>query len=214
MAERIDMAPGDLILFGADQPKIVNEALGHLRNHLGKRLGLIDESAFNFAWVTRFPLLEYDETEKRYQAMHHPFTSPLEEDYDLLENDPTAVRSRAYDLVLNGSEIGGGSIRIHRRDLQEKVFSALKMDRETYEEKFGFLLSATRIRRAAPRRDRLRIRPPGDAALRPELHSGRDRLSQNPESRLPADQRPVGAGQGAAGGAVPEVETDRDGRPG
>ena len=87
-------------------------------------------------------MLEYDEIEKRYQALHHPFTAPLEEDYDLLETDPLSVRSRAYDLVLNGSEIGGGSIRIHQRELQEKVFTALGMDRETYEEKFGFLLSA------------------------------------------------------------------------
>ncbi len=142
LAQRLGMAPADLVFFVADQPGIVNEALGHLRNHLGRRLGLIDDSRFDFVWVTRFPMFEYDETEKRYQAMHHPFTSPLEEDYDLLESDPAAVRSRAYDLVLNGSEIGGGSIRIHRRDLQEKVFSALQMDRATYEEKFGFLLSA------------------------------------------------------------------------
>jgi len=93
-------------------------------------------------WVTRFPMLEYDETEKRYQAMHHPFTSPLEEDYERLQNEPLAVKSRAYDLVLNGSEIGGGSIRIHQKELQEKVFEALGMERESYEEKFGFLLSA------------------------------------------------------------------------
>ena len=122
--------------------KIVNEALGHLRNHLGKRLNLINEAEFAFVWVTRFPMLEYDETEKRYQAMHHPFTSPLEEDYDRLQDEPLAVKSRAYDLVLNGSEIGGGSIRIHQKDLQEKVFEALGMERESYEEKFGFLLSA------------------------------------------------------------------------
>ena len=142
LAERIDMEPGDLIFFMADQPKIVNEALGNLRNHLGQRLSLIDEDQFNFLWVTRFPMFEYDETEKRYQALHHPFTSPLEEDYDKLNDDPLAVQSRAYDLVLNGFEVGGGSIRIHQREMQEKVFTALGMDRKAYEEKFGFLLSA------------------------------------------------------------------------
>ena len=142
LAQRIDMQAGDLVFFVADQPKITNEALGNLRNFLGKKLGLVQENTFSFVWVTRFPLLEYDENEKRYQALHHPFTAPLEEDYDLLEKDPLSVRSRAYDLVLNGSEIGGGSIRIHQRELQERVFAALGMDRKTYEEKFGFLLSA------------------------------------------------------------------------
>jgi len=142
LAERIDMEPGDLIFFVADQPKIVNEALGNLRNHLGQKLGLIDEKQFNFLWVTRFPMFEYDEGEKRYQALHHPFTSPLEEDYGKLKDDPLAVQSRAYDLVLNGFEVGGGSIRIHQRELQEKVFDALGMDRQAFEDKFGFLLSA------------------------------------------------------------------------
>ena len=142
LTQRVDMQPGDLVFFVADQPKVVNEALGYLRNFLGKKLGMIKENTFSFVWVTRFPLLEYDENEKRNQALHHPFTAPLEEDYDLLEKDPLSVRSRAYDLVLNGSEIGGGSIRIHQRKLQERVFAALGMDRETYEEKFGFLLSA------------------------------------------------------------------------
>ena len=142
LTKRIDMEPGDLVFFVADQPNVTNEALGHLRNHLGKRLGLIDENEFKFIWITHFPLLEYDETEKRHQALHHPFTAPFEEDYELLKDDPLSVKSRAYDLVLNGSEIGGGSIRIHQRKVQEKAFEALGMDRKTYEEKFGFLLSA------------------------------------------------------------------------
>jgi aspartyl-tRNA synthetase len=142
LAERIEMEPGDLIFFVADQPGVVNEALGHLRNHLGRTLGLIDEKEYHFLWVTRFPMFEYDETEKRLQALHHPFTSPLEEDYKRLKDEPLAVRSRAYDLVLNGFEIGGGSIRIHQRKVQEKVFAALNMDRKTYEGKFGFLLDA------------------------------------------------------------------------
>ncbi|MBA4368467.1 MAG: aspartate--tRNA ligase [Desulfobacterium sp.] len=142
LAERINMEPGDLVFFVADQPKIVNEALGHLRNHLGKKLNLIDEKEFRFVWVTHFPMFEYDETEKRYQALHHPFTAPLDEDYDKLFDKPLEVRSRAYDMVLNGSEIGGGSIRIHQRERQEKVLQALGMEKKDYEGKFGFLLSA------------------------------------------------------------------------
>jgi len=142
LAERIHMEPGDLVFFVADQPKIVNESLGHLRNHLGAKLGLIDENEFRFVWVIHFPMFEYDETEKRYQALHHPFTAPLDEDYDKLSGSPLDVRSRAYDMVLNGSEIGGGSIRIHQRDRQERVLQALGMEKTEYEKKFGFLLSA------------------------------------------------------------------------
>ena len=142
MAARLDMQPGDLVFFGADQPGIVNESLGQLRNHLGKKLGLIDENAYEFVWITDFPMFEYDETEKRYQALHHPFTAPAEKDLEKLASDPVGMRSRAYDLVLNGSEIGGGSIRIHQKDVQIRVLEALGMDRAEYEEKFGFLLSA------------------------------------------------------------------------
>jgi aspartyl-tRNA synthetase len=142
LAKRIAMEPGDLVFFVAGEPKVVNDSLGHLRNHLGKTLGLIAEDEFKFLWVTRFPMFEYDETEKRLQALHHPFTSPLEDDLELVSKEPLAVKSRAYDLVLNGFEIGGGSIRIHQRGIQEKVFEALDMDRATYEGKFGFLLEA------------------------------------------------------------------------
>ncbi len=142
LAARLDMAAGDLVFFVADQPKVTNEALGHLRNHLGKKMGLIDEGRFDFLWVTRFPMMEYDEGEKRYQALHHPFTAPLEEDYDKLESDPLSVKSRAYDLVLNGSEVGGGSIRIHQRELQARVLAALGISPEAAQEKFGFLLDA------------------------------------------------------------------------
>ena len=142
LAARIGMEVGDLVFFVADQPPVVNDALGQLRNHLGQKLGLIDPDRFDFLWVTRFPMFEYDDTEKRYQALHHPFTSPLEEDYEKLETEPLAVRSRAYDLVLNGFEVGGGSIRIHQRALQERVFKSLGMTAESYEDKFGFLLSA------------------------------------------------------------------------
>jgi aspartyl-tRNA synthetase len=142
LAERINMQPGDVVFFVADQTAVVNDSLGQLRNHLGQKLGLIDAKRFNFLWVTRFPMFEYDEAEKRYQALHHPFTSPLEEDYEKLETAPLTVKSRAYDLVLNGFEVGGGSIRIHQRELQERIFKTLGMDPEGYAEKFGFLLSA------------------------------------------------------------------------
>ena len=142
MRQRLDMQPGDLVFFVADQPRVVNDALGNLRNHLGRRLGLVDDAVYNFLWVTEFPMFEYDETEKRLQALHHPFTAPMEADLDKLESDPLALRSRAYDLVLNGSEVGGGSIRIHQHDAQERVFAALGMSREDYEEKFGFMLQA------------------------------------------------------------------------
>jgi aspartyl-tRNA synthetase len=142
MAERIGMETGDLVFFVADQAVVVNDSLGQLRNHLGQKLGLIDTGRFNFLWVTRFSMFEYDETEKRYQALHHPFTAPLEEDDDKLETNPLQVNSRAYDLVLNGFEVGGGSIRIHQRELQERIFKTLGMDAASYEEKFGFLLSA------------------------------------------------------------------------
>ena len=142
MIQRINIETGDLIFFVADQPDIVNDALGNLRNHLGKKLNLINEDEFRFVWITEFPLFEYDENEKRYQSLHHPFTAPMEEDYDLLEEKPLEVRSRAYDIVLNGIEIGGGSIRIHQTELQKRVFKTLGLSQEEYEKKFGFLLEA------------------------------------------------------------------------
>ncbi|MCP4672613.1 MAG: aspartate--tRNA ligase [Desulfobacula sp.] len=142
LKERLDMEPGDIIFFVADQIKITNEALGQLRNELARRLGLINDDSYEFTWVTHFPLLDYDETEKRYQALHHPFTAPLEEDIGKLDSDPLAVNSRAYDLVLNGIEIGGGSIRIHDSNLQSKVLNSLGIDAKQASEKFGFLLEA------------------------------------------------------------------------
>ncbi len=142
MAKSLQMGPGDLVFFVADRAKVVNDALGHLRNHLGQKLRLVNNSEHNFVWVTEFPLMEYDEEEKRYVAVHHPFTAPLEADMERLTQDPSAVRSRAYDLVLNGAEIGGGSIRNHQRAVQEKVFQTLGMDPEAYEKKFGFMLQA------------------------------------------------------------------------
>ncbi|MBF0452298.1 MAG: aspartate--tRNA ligase [Candidatus Magnetomorum sp.] len=142
MKDRLNMETGDLVFFVADHPKITNDALGYLRNHLGKKLGLIKDDDYKFVWVTEFPMMEYDDLEKRYQALHHPFTAPMEADYDLLEKDPLGTRSRAYDMVLNGIEIGGGSIRIHQKDLQERVFTSLGLSEAEYTEKFGFFIEA------------------------------------------------------------------------
>ncbi len=142
LTRRLELEVGDIAFFLADQPKIVHDGLGNLRVRLGQQLNLIDPAAHNFIWVTEFPLLEWDHEEKRYTAVHHPFTSPMEEDLEFLEDRPELARSRAYDLVLNGVEIGGGSIRIHRQDVQERVFRALGIDDEEAKEKFGFLLEA------------------------------------------------------------------------
>jgi len=140
--EILDAKPGDLLLFGADRSEIVARVLGVLRLELGRRLKLISPDQLAFAWVLDFPLLEYDEEEKRYVAIHHMFTSPRPQDMALLDTDPGRVKARAYDLVLNGVEIGGGSIRIHRRELQEKMFSLMGMSREEAVEKFGFMMEA------------------------------------------------------------------------
>ncbi|MBI5814287.1 MAG: aspartate--tRNA ligase [Nitrospinae bacterium] len=133
---------GDLMIFVADAKKVALDALGRLRLSLGKKLGLMDDKRYEFVWITEFPLLDYDEEEKRYVAMHHPFTSPVVEDLPLFESDPLKIRARAYDLALNGVEIGGGSIRIHDRDVQNRMFSALGIGDEEAKGKFGFLLEA------------------------------------------------------------------------
>ncbi|NLZ71694.1 MAG: aspartate--tRNA ligase [Clostridiaceae bacterium] len=133
---------GDLLLFIADQNSIVHDALGHLREEVAKRQNMIDESLWNFVWITEFPMFEYDEEEKRYVAVHHPFTSPMDEDLELLDSDPSKCRAKAYDIVLNGNEIGGGSIRIHDQHLQSKIFNLLGMSEEESQNRFGFLLKA------------------------------------------------------------------------
>ena len=134
--------PGDLLLFVADKPSVVAAALGALRIEMAKRRGLIDENKLAFTWVVDFPMFEYSEEEKRYVAMHHPFTSPREEDIPLLATDPGKVYAKAYDMVLNGTEIGGGSIRIHRRNVQDAVFHAIGLSEEQAQEKFGFMMGA------------------------------------------------------------------------
>lgn len=133
---------GDLLLFAADKNKVVWDVLGALRLHLAEQMELLDKSEYKFLWVTEFPLLEWSEEENRFTAMHHPFTMPMEEDLQYLESDPGRVRAKAYDIVLNGTEIGGGSVRIHQNDIQERMFEALGFTKEQAYSQFGFLLNA------------------------------------------------------------------------
>jgi aspartyl-tRNA synthetase len=140
--KRFEVSPGDLILLVADVAAVVNPCLGNLRLDIAKKMDLIKEGEYAFLWVTKFPLMEYNEEEKRFEAVHHPFTSPLEEDLHLLEDHPEKARARAYDLVLNGSEVGGGSVRIHNLAMQEKMFDNLGISREEANMKFGFFLEA------------------------------------------------------------------------
>ena len=142
MLDKFEAEPGDLLFFVADKPSVVAAALGALRIELAKKNNLIDPDVFKFAWVVDFPLVEYDDEERRWVAIHHPFTSPVEEDLEYMDTDPGKVRARAYDMVLNGIELGGGSIRIHRRDIQEKMFDLLGHSEEEANEKFGFMLEA------------------------------------------------------------------------
>lgn len=139
---RLEAEEGDLLLFSADSKKVVADVLGNLRLKIGRDLGLIDENEFKFAWVMDFPLLGYDEEAKRYVAEHHPFTRPNEEDVHFFDTDPGKIRAQAYDLVLNGYEVGGGSMRIYKREVQEQMFQALGFSKEEAQEKFGFLLEA------------------------------------------------------------------------
>lgn len=142
IADKFEAEVGDLILIVADKSKVVFDSLGFLRRHIAGELGLLNDDEFNFLWVTDFPLFEYDEEAERYQAMHHPFTSPKDEDLDLVDTEPGKAHAKAYDIVLNGVELGGGSIRIHNRNVQEKMFEALGLGKEEIEEKFGFLVEA------------------------------------------------------------------------
>ena len=133
---------GDLILIVADKPKVAMNAMGQLRLEMARRMNLIDADKLSFLWVLDFPMFEFDEEEKRFVAMHHPFTSPRDEDIQYLESDPGRIKAKAYDMVLNGTEIGGGSIRIFQRDVQEKVFKAIGLSQEEAVEKFGYLMEA------------------------------------------------------------------------
>ena len=133
---------GDLLLFAADKKALVCSVLGALRCKLADEMGLLKKDDFRFLWVTEFPLLEWSEEENRYKAMHHPFTMPMDEDWQYIDSDPGRVRAKAYDIVLNGTEIGGGSVRIHQADIQEKMFDVLGLSKETAQERFGYLLEA------------------------------------------------------------------------
>ena len=144
LCHALDGKPGDLLLFAADKDKVVFDVLGNLRLELARQLGLLKKDDFRFLWVTEFPLLEYSEEENRYVAMHHPFTMPMDEDLPLLDTNPGAVRAKAYDIVLNGTEMGGGSVRIHQADIQSKMFEILGFTEERANEQFGFLLDAFR----------------------------------------------------------------------
>ena len=142
LVQAMEGKPGDLLLFAADKNKIVWNVLGALRLELAKELDLLDPNQYNFLWVTEFPLLEWSDEENRFMAMHHPFTMPMEEDWDKIDSDPGSVRAKAYDIVLNGTELGGGSVRIHQDDIQEKMFEVLGFTKERAHEQFGFLLDA------------------------------------------------------------------------
>ena len=133
---------GDLLLLIADKPAVVAQSLGRLRLHLGEKLGLIPANHWNFLWVVDFPMFAWNEETQQIEAMHHPFTMPKKDDLPLLENDPLAVRGDLYDLVLNGMELGSGSIRIHRRDIQERVLQIIALPMEQVHERFGFLVEA------------------------------------------------------------------------
>ena len=133
---------GDLLLFAADKNKVVWDVLGNLRLELAKQMELLDKNQYNFLWVTEFPLLEWSDEQNRYLAMHHPFTMPMEEDLQYIDSEPGRVRAKAYDIVLNGNEIGGGSVRIFQNDVQEKMFEVLGFTKEQAYEQFGFLLDA------------------------------------------------------------------------
>ena len=142
LRERLDAEVGDIVFFCADKPSVVAQSLSELRLHFGRKHELIDKTKFNFLWVVDWPLLEYDEDANRYQAMHHPFTRPVNEDFNALLEDPAAAKAQAYDIVLNGYELGGGSLRIYRRDMQEAMFNVLGFTKESAQEQFGFLMDA------------------------------------------------------------------------
>lgn len=142
LVQAMDGQPGDLLLFAADKNKVVWDVLGALRLELARQLDLLDNSVYRFVWIIEFPLLEWSEEENRFKAMHHPFTMPMEEDLQYIDTDPGRVRAKAYDIVLNGTEIGGGSVRIHQNHIQEKMFEALGFTKEKAYEQFGFLLTA------------------------------------------------------------------------
>jgi aspartyl-tRNA synthetase len=192
LAARFGAEQGDLLLIAAGDDAVILDALGRLRLLLGEKLGLIDEGRYDFLWVTEFPLFEYDKENGRYKAMHHPFTAPYESDAGMIESDPGRVRARAYDIVLNGSEIGGGSIRIHDRDMQDRMFRALGLKEDEIQEKFGFLLEAFRY--GVPPHgglayglDRLVMLLLGEESIRDTIAFPKNQAAEDPVSRAPGE---------------------------
>ena len=178
---------GDLLLFAADKDSIVFNVLGSLRLEMAKQLDLVRKDDFQFLWVTEFPLLEYSEEQGRFVAMHHPFTMPMEEDLQYLDSDPGRVRAKAYDIVLNGNEIGGGSIRIHQEHIQEKMFEVLGFTKEQAHERFGFLLDAFKYGVPPHGGAGLWSGSSGDADGRCRQHSRGDRIPEGEGCFLPDD---------------------------
>jgi aspartyl-tRNA synthetase len=192
IAEKFGAERGDLLLIAAGTDAVVLDALGRLRLLLARQLGLIDGNRYDFLWVTEFPLFEYDEENGRYKAMHHPFTAPFESDAGLIESDPGRARARAYDIVLNGSEIGGGSIRIHDRGLQDRMFRALGLGDDEIAGKFGFLLEAFRY--GVPPHgglayglDRLVMLLLGEESIRETIAFPKNQAAEDPVSRAPGE---------------------------
>ena len=190
---KFEADPGDLILIVADSQAITNQSLAMLRQRLATEQKLYDSAAFHYSWMVRFPLLAWDEEEKRYVAEHHPFTMPLPEDLPLLASEPAKVRAQAYDLVINGEEAAGGTIRCHDPAIQARIFELLGLTPEEAEEKFGFLLSALRNGAPSSRRDRVRARSTGDALQLSHQHPRLHRVPEDRQGRRPHDG---GAGRG------------------
>ncbi len=188
LRQRFEAKAGDLILMVADTSAVTSAALSFIRTKMGAELKLYDPNSFHYSWMTKFPLLAWDAEENRYVAEHHPFTMPLPEDVHLLDTDPAKVRAQAYDLVINGEEAAGGTIRIHDPAIQAKVFSLLGLSPEEAQEKFGFLLERPQVRSPPARRHRLRVRPPGHALRRPDQHPGLHRVPQDRPGHGPHDR--------------------------